>query len=239
MIEELARWFVALLGVYVTAGVVAALALHVRGLHLIDPVTRGAGFAFRSVITPGLVALWPWLLLRWRNAARGENALGEADRPVASAGLRKRHRRLAWALALLVPFLAGLALALRPPLPATDASARASLPTPDPLPIVIEQWKQPWPEFAVDVVLRGERGASGVTRQLEIDVARDLERPSLVVFYQPDGDSAGARVFLGSLPGPGTWRFALPPEAERGGAVVLHSLAHGETLGQIALPETR
>ena len=54
---------------YVLTGVVVAVAVHARGLGDIDPVARGAGWGFRMVITPGLVALWPWVVGTWRRRA--------------------------------------------------------------------------------------------------------------------------------------------------------------------------
>ena len=50
--------------IYVTLGFGVALFMGVGGLRRIDQATRGAGFGFRSLVMPGIVALWPLLLLR-------------------------------------------------------------------------------------------------------------------------------------------------------------------------------
>jgi hypothetical protein len=44
-------------------GVVAALFL-LFGIDRIDPAARGA-YAFRPMIAPGIVLLWPIVLIRW------------------------------------------------------------------------------------------------------------------------------------------------------------------------------
>ena len=38
------------------------------GLDRIDPVARGA-YGFRPLLLPGLVLLWPWVVLRWARLA--------------------------------------------------------------------------------------------------------------------------------------------------------------------------
>ena len=50
--------------VYVALGFGVALFMAVGGLRRIDQAARGAGFGFRFLVMPGIVALWPLLLLR-------------------------------------------------------------------------------------------------------------------------------------------------------------------------------
>lgn len=50
---------------YLAAGAVFAAAFLARGLASVDPAARGAGFAFRAILIPGVVGLWPYLLIRW------------------------------------------------------------------------------------------------------------------------------------------------------------------------------
>ena len=66
-----ATWLVGALGVYALVGVVFALAFVTRGAGRIDPVARAGTWGFRLTIFPGVVALWPLLLRRWR-AGGGE-----------------------------------------------------------------------------------------------------------------------------------------------------------------------
>lgn len=70
MPETIAKTLIAVAVAYLTLGLIAAVALHVRGLARLDPSTAGAGLPFRLLITPGLVALWPLALLRWMSLAR-------------------------------------------------------------------------------------------------------------------------------------------------------------------------
>ena len=49
---------------YAGLGVVVALAFILVGLDRIDPAARGA-IAFRPLLLPGAVLLWPLVLARW------------------------------------------------------------------------------------------------------------------------------------------------------------------------------
>ncbi len=111
MIEVLERVWILAIG-YATAGALVAIALHAYGLRRIDPAVRGAGVAFRLLVTPGIVALWPWLVLRWIRAGSGD-----AHRPWVgprSARLRSVHRVLVMVLAVAIPISLAVALATRP-----------------------------------------------------------------------------------------------------------------------------
>lgn len=67
----IAAWFVRGLGVYVLAGAMFAVVFHLGGLRRIDAAATSAGIAFRILVTPGLVALWPLFLGRlWRGGGR-------------------------------------------------------------------------------------------------------------------------------------------------------------------------
>jgi hypothetical protein len=66
--ERIASWLLVFVAVYLAAGVLFALAFLFRGIERVDRAARGAGWGFRCLIAPGVVALWPWLLRRWRQA---------------------------------------------------------------------------------------------------------------------------------------------------------------------------
>ena len=53
------------LALYAAAGAVFALAFLSIGLPRIDHASKGAGLLFRLMIVPGLIALWPLMLVRW------------------------------------------------------------------------------------------------------------------------------------------------------------------------------
>ncbi len=50
---------------YAAAGLVFALLFLALGLPRIDNGAKGAGIGFRMLILPGLIALWPLMLIRW------------------------------------------------------------------------------------------------------------------------------------------------------------------------------
>jgi hypothetical protein len=54
-----------LVALYAAAGVVFALAFLLAGITRIDNGAKGAGLGFRILILPGLIALWPLMLIRW------------------------------------------------------------------------------------------------------------------------------------------------------------------------------
>ena len=60
-----ANWVVGAVGVYAALGFLFALAFVSRGVGRIDPGARQATWAFRLLILPGTVALWPLLARRW------------------------------------------------------------------------------------------------------------------------------------------------------------------------------
>lgn len=50
---------------YVGIGFAFALVFLTLGIGRIDPAARGSGIGFRLAILPGVVALWPAMLVRW------------------------------------------------------------------------------------------------------------------------------------------------------------------------------
>jgi hypothetical protein len=50
---------------YAALGAVFAVAFIASGLARIDHGAKGAGLVFRLMIVPGLIALWPLMLVRW------------------------------------------------------------------------------------------------------------------------------------------------------------------------------
>lgn len=109
------------LAAYLATGVPIAIRMHAGGLARLDPGTRGAGVPFRVLITPGLVALWPYVLRRARQV-RAHGADSAPPSPASAEGLRRLHRGLATVFAVLVPILAAVALATRPAPPGAQAA---------------------------------------------------------------------------------------------------------------------
>jgi hypothetical protein len=65
-----AIWFVNLLLGYAGVGALFAALFVTVGVVRVDPVAQGAGASFRLIIAPGVVLLWPWLLVRWAGKVR-------------------------------------------------------------------------------------------------------------------------------------------------------------------------
>ena len=55
--------------IYAAIGVFAAAAFLFIGLDRIDPSARGA-YAFRPLVIPGAIILWPLVLWRWFRLAK-------------------------------------------------------------------------------------------------------------------------------------------------------------------------
>ena len=49
---------------YAAIGGLVAIVFLVFGIDRIDPAARGA-YAFRPMLVPGVVLLWPYVLIRW------------------------------------------------------------------------------------------------------------------------------------------------------------------------------
>lgn len=62
--EQVATVLVVGAGVYAAAGVAVAAWFVRRGgaVERLDAAAHGAGWGFRLVIVPGVVALWPWVV---------------------------------------------------------------------------------------------------------------------------------------------------------------------------------
>ena len=230
--------FWALVG-YLGLGVLAAFALHARGLAAMDPTVRGAAFGFRILVTPGLIVLWPLLLRRWQQVVAEEGApLPDPDQPLSPASLRRAQRRIsrtAWLLAAIGAFCA---IVERPPRLTVSPPILASPTAPAPLDGV---WGGPPQGFAeLPITLRLLGSASGPA-QIELVAAEDLAIPTLALYFCPPGSrhgeapGSGAR-FLGTVWGPTTLRYNLPPAILAGvaagqGEWVLYSVAQAETIG--------
>jgi hypothetical protein len=84
---DVAQVLVTVVGLYLAAGALFALAFVTVGVQRVDPSAHGGTWGFRVLIFPGAAALWPLLLARCvrgrgppeernahRDAARGSGA---------------------------------------------------------------------------------------------------------------------------------------------------------------------
>ncbi len=211
-------------GAYLAAGVPAAVWLHAR-LGRMDEGVRGAGPMFRLLVTPGLVALWPFLLRRANSP--GLDTFPDPNRPVPAEALRRRHGRMVQALLVVTPLVCSLALASRRD-PVADASAAAAGVS-SAFPRVRSEWSAAGPHGEVRHRLRSDR--FGWHWQVEVQVAGDLPFDDAMLYWMSGREDGGPAQFVGSLRERGVRRFAVPAElAERGDFVVV-SVAETRALG--------
>jgi len=219
------------LGVFAFAGALAAVALHVRGLRVMDHATIGAPLMFRMLITPGMIALWPVLMLKWRKAARGLEVAGAPDAPVRAMGLRRLHGLAARGLAVALPVVIGAAVVTREPLAISEGVA--SLQEPAALARVAIEQDDSFGDLPIDLRLRTDDMRSW---QVELDIARDLEKAALGLYWADAHDAAlmpGSALYLGNVYGPGARRFVIDEKhIAAGGALLLYSFVDAEVIAQ-------
>lgn len=65
---QITSHIIAIVAVYLGVGLPFALAFVMRGADRIDHTARGSSIGFRIIILPGVVALWPLMVMKWRRA---------------------------------------------------------------------------------------------------------------------------------------------------------------------------
>jgi hypothetical protein len=55
-----------LLGIYLIAGLLFAIVFLLKGIEKADESAHGATPGFKIIIIPGVIALWPLLLNKWK-----------------------------------------------------------------------------------------------------------------------------------------------------------------------------
>lgn len=110
MLSDIPSILVALCEAYLLAGLVVAVLFLVWGIEAVDAGTHGS-YAFRVLLVPGLILLWPLVILRW----------AQLMQPLEPRSVRthmQRHVTTWIVLTLLIPFiLVAAAIERRAPLP--------------------------------------------------------------------------------------------------------------------------
>ena len=117
--EALLVWLATL---WLYAGGAVAIAFLLFGVDRVMASARGA-YAFRPLLVPGVVLLWPLVLWRWLQLEKQDTTLTGRYRPVRDA-----HARVWTVLAVLIPALLVGALLARQAPPTTDAAVRLEAP---------------------------------------------------------------------------------------------------------------
>ena len=81
-----ATWLVRAAYAYVAVGLLLLPWWHLRGLRRLDTSAATGPWGFRVLISPGLVALWPWLLARARKGTGHPRTERNAHRATAGEG---------------------------------------------------------------------------------------------------------------------------------------------------------
>ncbi len=105
---------------YVGAGVAVLFLLF--GIDRVMESARGA-YAFRPLLVPGIVLLWPLVVWRWLQLETRETSINGRYRPVRDA-----HARVWTVLAVLIPAILIGALVVRQTPPVADAAVRLEAP---------------------------------------------------------------------------------------------------------------
>lgn len=108
MIEEVFRTLVVISGAYVVAGVGIAVLFFTRWLGVFDPSARDGSRGFRVIVTPGVIALWPWIVMKVFLFGKRCNGDGAEK-------LRRNHRIAIILVAILGTLLFAGALVWRAP----------------------------------------------------------------------------------------------------------------------------
>ena len=115
MIESVFTVLVNVAAVYVACGLLVAALFLARWCKTFDPSAAHGSWGFRVLVVPGIVALWPLILMKVRAVARGGCAAGEAETPVRAETLRRNHGLAFITLAIVAPLLFAVALIWRAP----------------------------------------------------------------------------------------------------------------------------
>lgn len=147
--------------------------------------------------------------------------------------LRKRHLAMHATLAVLLPLGVGFALRARGEVPQQELPSAFATDEVEFGELVTEREE--------DLDGRPLRLALGKDsngrRTLLLQAVDGVRHPSLLVYWERDGEAAEAageeRLLLGTLHGSSRQVFALPASAS--GRLVLHSLAYGEDVAQLSV----
>lgn len=108
MIEAVFTILVGIAGAYVTVGLAVAVLFFTRWLKTFDPAAVGGSREFRVLVTPGIVLLWPLIVMKVFYPNSGGN-------PDGAEALRRIHRLAFIVLAIAVTLVFTAALVWRAP----------------------------------------------------------------------------------------------------------------------------
>lgn len=154
--------------------------------------------------------------------------------------LRRRHRVMTTAIAIILPLLFMAGIAARKAIPRMEIPP-ALAPAEEKFSELIFRKSNFWPEL--DIAARVFADSIPPSRlAVELHPQRYLKIPDILVYWSETPASAGDKMpesayLIGTLAGTEQRRFPLPPAAlDSDGTLILYSLAQQKVIGIAALP---
>lgn len=184
-----------LIGIYLLAGFIFAIAFVLKGAQVIDEGANGGSIGFRIMIFPGSVVFWPMLLQRWRKQRKHKT-------PNMTKQLRRRHFQI-WLLLLLILPLGIITARLVRPKPAVNQLLQpVSIPA---LPTLLQTYKNE--NYTVNI-----RKGNDTSQQLEWINNQILAVPTAVIYKTEKGSkSIENGEMVGRIEARGIYRFSMRP----------------------------
>lgn len=234
MFETITGYFWIAVLVYASAGFLFGALFVFFWSGRLDAAALRGSWGFRLAILPGVIALWPLMLVKTLHAQRHRYVAPDAERLCAARTLRCIHGAAFVAIVLLVPLICGTALLIRPKEERSVVRQLTLAVLPNPVPLALTRPGN----LPIEVTVRTD----GRRYQAQLEVSRPLQDPVVALYWSPDGNPAVLTrdaVFLGSIWGPSRLFFSLPDETERIPGVLTFIALAGEQRAVGTLPLNR
>jgi hypothetical protein len=232
MSEAIVGIFWTVVFLYAAVGAAFAIPFVFLWSGLLDAGAKAGTVGFRLAILPGAIALWPIMARKTLRATRvGTPPPPDPEQPVTPAVQRLIHGVAVISLACVLSVVCTLALFSRP---SQQLHAAGQL-RPTPLPHIIPLARPMPEELPISAILRTNERQD----QIELTVSRTLDEPVVAIFWSRSEEPGGIpkdAIFLGSVWGPATLLFDLPPESRRPPGVLTFIALVGEQRVLASLP---
>ncbi len=211
-----------IVGVYLAIGIVVSLYIHSGPIRKFDSGVEGAGIFFRIIITPGMIALWPFVLRRHLQIKAGNEAPPDSDKPVPAMKLRARHGKYVTLIGILIPVMSFAILGVRQPEATNPAAALSEAGA-----VEVLAEKNPFPGFNIEYTIH--RGSKS---QLRMIVSEKLPLDEPMLYWMPNDRNKKTSEFVGPIYGPGVYTFQIPESMTKkdDGEFAILSFADGTAL---------
>jgi hypothetical protein len=232
MSEAIVGIFWTVVFLYAAVGAAFAIPFVFVWSGLLDAGAKAGTLGFRLAILPGAIALWPIVARKTLRAIRvGTPPPPDPEQPVTPAVQRLIHGVAVISLPFVLPAVCALALFGRP----REQLQAAGHLQPTPLPEIIPLARTMPEGLPISAILL----TNGRRNQIELTVSRALDEPVVAVFWSRNEEPGGIpkdAIFLGSVWGPATLLFDLPPESRGPPGVLTFIALAGEQRVLASLP---